>query len=148
VAGTSQLSQPTPWKRSLSFKQWLFLIDGLFTLFVGLLFVFLVPGSSTDTAPICGLKRLDFFSAKERDILRDRIALDDPHKGVKLTAIGFARVLRILSTSFGIWAHSAINVISMAPKGGLGTYTPTIIKNLGFSTITASNLAAVSNFGV
>ncbi|KAH6986476.1 major facilitator superfamily domain-containing protein [Ilyonectria sp. MPI-CAGE-AT-0026] len=137
-----------PESTGLKSWQWLFLIDGLFTLVVGVFFIFFMPRSTKNTVPLCGLKQLDFFTEEERHILNNRVVLDDPRKVVGLSGIGFKRVFRILSTSPRIWGHFAINLITLTPKGGLGTYAPTIIKNMGFSSITASNLSSVNNFGV
>lgn len=44
--------------------------------------------------------------------------------------------------------HCALNVLGLAPKGGLQLYGPTIIKGLGFSTTKANLLNSVSSFGV
>ncbi|KAL2678794.1 hypothetical protein Neosp_009545 [[Neocosmospora] mangrovei] len=128
--------------------QWLFLIDGLFTFVVGIAFIFLMPRSTDNTTPLCGLKSLNFFNDEERRILNDRVILDDPRKTVRLEGIGPKRVLQIVFTSFRIWGHFGVNVISLTPKGGLGVYSPTIIKNLGFDATTASFLSSVHNFGV
>ncbi|KAM0324600.1 hypothetical protein ACHAQA_007988 [Verticillium albo-atrum] len=128
--------------------QWLFLIDGLFTFVVGIIFIFTMPRSNTDTVPLCGMQRLNFFSEEDRRILNSRVILDDPRKAARLSGISPKRALQIVFTSFPIWGHFSINVISLAPKGALGVYSPTIIKNLGFSAATASFLSAVHNFGV
>ncbi|KAL6415683.1 hypothetical protein AUP68_02249 [Ilyonectria robusta] len=137
-----------PESTGLKSWQWLFLIDGLFTLVVGVFFILFMPRSTKNTVPLCGLKQLDFFTEEERHILNNRVVLDDPRKVVDLSGIGFKRVFRILSASPRVWGHFAINLITLTPKGGLGTYAPTIIKNMGFSSITASNLSSVNNFGV
>ncbi|WKT40061.1 MFS transporter superfamily [Fusarium oxysporum f. sp. vasinfectum] len=128
--------------------QWLFIIDGLFTLVVGFVFILIMPRSTTNTLPLAGIKWFDLFTAEERDILAKRVILDDPRKHVKLSGISPKTALHILLTSFPMWGHFGINAISITPKGGLVFYTPTIIKNLGFGASTASFLAAVSNFGV
>ncbi|RSL70858.1 hypothetical protein CEP53_001737 [Fusarium sp. AF-6] len=128
--------------------QWLFLIDGLFTFVVGIMFIFLMPRSTDNTTPLCGLQSLNFFNDEERRILNDRVILDDPRKTVRLEGISPKRVLQIVFTSFRIWGHFGVNVISLAPKGGLSVYSPTIIKNLGFDATTASFLSSVHNFGV
>ncbi|KAF5542997.1 nicotinamide mononucleotide permease [Fusarium mexicanum] len=128
--------------------QWLFIIDGLFTLVVGFVFILIMPRSTTNTLPLAGIKWFDLFTAEERDILAKRVILDDPRKHVKLSGISPKTALHILLTSFPMWGHFGINAISITPKGGLVFYTPTIIKNLGFGASTASFLAAVTNFGV
>ncbi|UPK91303.1 hypothetical protein LCI18_002577 [Fusarium solani-melongenae] len=104
--------------------------------------------SCLDTVPLCGFEQLDFFNDEERRILNNRVVLDDPRKVVRLSGIGPKRAFRIVLTSFRISGHFGINVIPLTPKGGLGVYSPTIIKNLGFSATTASFLSYVHHFGV
>jgi hypothetical protein len=128
--------------------QWLFLIDGIFTILVGFVFIFIMPRSTTDTLPLAGIKKFNVFTDKERDILAKRVILDDPRKSVKLSGISPMTALRICLTNFPMWGHFSINAVNITPKGGLVFYTPTIIKNLGFSASTASFLSAVHNFGV
>ncbi|KAM0547518.1 hypothetical protein ACHAPJ_010391 [Fusarium lateritium] len=128
--------------------RWLFLVDGLFTLLVGIVFIFIMPRSTTNTLPLSGIKRLNLFNDEERRIMANRVILDDPRKSVKLSGITPKTALRILLTSFRVWGHFSVNVISLAPKGGLSVYTPSIIKHLGFDASAASFLAAVHNFGV
>ncbi|KAI0177073.1 major facilitator superfamily domain-containing protein [Pestalotiopsis sp. NC0098] len=128
--------------------QWLFLLNGLFTFVVGVWFIFFMPSTATNTAPLCGLERLNFFTEEDNRVIRARVILDDPRKTTTLKGIEFRRAGQILLTNPAIWGHSAINLISLTPKGGIGTYMPTIIKNFGFDSIIASELAAVHNFGV
>ncbi|ETS86978.1 hypothetical protein PFICI_00806 [Pestalotiopsis fici W106-1] len=137
-----------PQSTGLKQWQWLFLLNGLFTLIVGLWFIFFMPSTTTNTAPLCGLKCLNLFTEEDNRIIRSRVILDDPRKKISLESIGVKRASQILLTNPAIWGHSAINLISLTPKGGIGTYMPTIIKNFGFDAIIASELAAVHNFGV
>ncbi|KAH8170352.1 major facilitator superfamily protein [Sarocladium implicatum] len=126
---------------------WLFLIDGIFTLLVGVVFIFAMPKSTKDTSTLVNMKKFDFWNDRERHIMDNRVLLDDPRKTVRLSGIGFRRVLTIL-TDHHIWGHCVINIISLAPKGGLGYYGPVIVKSFGFDPIQASALNSVSNFGV
>jgi hypothetical protein len=123
------------------------LIDGIFTLVVGVAFVFYMPHSPKDTSTLVKSKRFNLFNERERHIMDGRVLLDDPRKVVRLSGIGFRRILTILS-DYHIWGHAAINVISLAPKGGLGFFGPLIVKSFGFDAIKASALNSVSNFGV
>lgn len=68
-------------------RQWWFLINGLFTLVVGVFFIFFMPRSTENTVPLCGLKQLDFFTEEERHIMNNRVVLDDPRKVVGLSGI-------------------------------------------------------------
>lgn len=106
-----------------------------------------MPRSNLNTLPLCNWKRLDAFNARERHILDSRVLLDDPRKNVRLSGIGLKRLLRIL-LNWPIWAHFAVNVVTMIPKGGLQIYSPTIIENLGFENVKANALASVGSYGV
>lgn len=54
-------------------------------------------------------------------------------------------ILRAMS-NYRIWVHTILNLLALTPKGGLQLYGPTIIKQLGFSTVNANLLNAVSSF--
>lgn len=47
---------------------------------------------------------------------------------------------------YRLWLHMFLNIVALAPKGGLQLYGPTIIKSLGFSTVNANLLNSVSSF--
>lgn len=125
----------------------MFLIDGIFTLLVGVIFIFYMPKSTKDTRTLVKMKSFDLWNDRERHIMDNRVLLDDPRKITRLSAIGFRRIFTIL-TDHHIWGHCIINIISLAPKGGLGYYGPVIVKSFGFDPIQASALNSVSNFGV
>lgn len=108
-----------------------------------------MPRSFKNTTPLCGLQYLNFFSNEDRRIMHGRVVLDDPRKLVELSGITPKKAMTILLTSFRVWGHFSINVVSLVPKGALSIYSPTIIKNLGgFDASTASFLSSVYNFGV
>lgn len=136
-----------PEHSGLKVWQWLFLIDGIFTLVVGVMFIFLMPTAPNETRTLVGGNKTDFYTDRERHIMMSRVLLDDPRKIVKLSGIGFKRIV-VLLRNYRLWGHMAINIISLAPKGGLGTFGPLIVKQMGFSSIEASALNTVSNFGV
>lgn len=105
-------------------------------------FVAFLPRSPAHTSPIHG--RFDFFTARERQILRSRIIADDETKGAdkaEITLKAFAKAM----TDYRLWLHMMLNIISLAPKGGLQLYGPSIIKSLGFSRTNANLLNAVSS---
>lgn len=131
----------------LTTKQWLFIIEGILGFVVAIVFVLFMPQSHSNTLPLCKVKRFNFFNERERQIMDGRVLLDDPRKAVRLSGIGLKR-LAVILLDYRIWGHFAINVITIAPKGGLAVYAPTIIKNLGFSTVNASALTSVGNWGV
>jgi hypothetical protein len=104
--------------------------------------VVFLPSSPAHTAPIHG--RWDFFSERERTILRTRVVSEDETKGedkasISLSSLGDAIL------DYRLWLHMILNIVSLAPKGGLQLYGPSVIKSLGFSKINANLLNAVSS---
>ncbi|GJD03087.1 alternative sulfate transporter [Colletotrichum higginsianum] len=86
----------------------------------------------------------DFFTPEERRILRTRIIADDESKGADRAHMTLKTLVQAL-TDHRIWLHMLLNVVSLAPKGGLQLYGPNIIKGLGFSRTNANLLNAVSS---
>ncbi|TDZ39392.1 putative transporter [Colletotrichum spinosum] len=130
-------------ERGLRGWQWLFLIEGVFTISVGLSLLFLLPGSPDTPDPLLspGIIR---FRGSERAILQRRLELDDKEK------TGGAQVMRIppklvLKTvlHWRRWPHFLSSFAVFSTWSPLTTYTPTIIMTLGFNRIQANALAAV-----
>ncbi|KAH6957832.1 major facilitator superfamily domain-containing protein [Ilyonectria sp. MPI-CAGE-AT-0026] len=94
-------------------------------------------------SPIHG--RWDFFNARERTILRSRVVAEDESKGEDKASITMSNLLGA-AVNYRLWLHLILNIVSLAPKGGLQLYGPTVIKSLGFSKIHANLLNAVSSF--
>lgn len=112
------------------------------TLLIFVCFVAFLPRSPAHTAPIHG--RWDFFNARERTILRSRVVAEDESKGEDKASITMSSLLGA-ATDYRLWLHLILNIVSLAPKGGLQLYGPTVIKSLGFSKIHANLLNAVSS---
>jgi MFS family permease len=112
--------------QGLSGWQWIFLIEGVFTMSVAVLLLFVLPGSPDQPRPLLspGLIR---FTERDQDILLDRLARDDkekkggaqglviPWKLVRETLLHYKRWPSLLSTFcvFSTWSP-------------LTTYTPSI----------------------
>ncbi|KAJ5006616.1 putative transporter [Colletotrichum sp. SAR 10_99] len=129
-------------KGGLAGWQWLFVIEGTFTLLIFFGYVLLLPRSPKHTRPIHG--RFDLFTDRERTILSTRIILGDESKGADKAEITL-KSLREAFVDLRLWLHMFLNILSLTPKGGLAIYGPTIIKNLGFSKTNANLLNAVGN---
>jgi hypothetical protein len=112
------------------------------TLLVFLAFVGFLPHSPSNTKPIH--KRWDLFSSRDRAILLSRVMADDETKGADKAHITLIS-LREALLDYRLWLHMLLNVVSLAPKGGLQLYGPFVIKSLGFSKTHANLLNAVSS---
>ncbi|GME25337.1 Alternative sulfate transporter [Neofusicoccum parvum] len=123
--------------------QWLFIIEGILTLAMFLVFIMFLPKSPAHTEPIHGL--WDFFSDRDRTMLVARVKADDPSKDSDKVHMSW-RHIREAVTDIHLWLHLVLNLVSLAPKGGLQLYGPTVIKTLGFSKTKANALNSVSSF--
>ncbi|PLB51365.1 putative MFS transporter [Aspergillus steynii IBT 23096] len=141
-AGLLQLSG----KSSLAGWQWIFLVEGLITIFAGIVFVLLVPRHAGDGKPL--LSRLtggrwSYFTERESQIIRQRVLLDDPLKTqghVKITGRNIWDTVR----QPRIIQHFFITLLAICTLQGLGTYVPSMIKGFGFSAVQANALSSVS----
>ncbi|KAK1623435.1 inner membrane transporter yfaV [Colletotrichum phormii] len=118
-------------ERGLRGWQWLFLIEGIFTIFVGLSLLFLLPG-------------LVRFKGSEKSIIQRRLEIDDKEKrgGAQGMRIPPKLVLKTV-LHWKRWPHFLSSFAVFSTWSPLTTYTPTIIMNLGFNRIQANALAAV-----
>ncbi|CCF44086.1 inner membrane transporter yfaV [Colletotrichum higginsianum] len=130
-------------ERGLRGWQWLFLIEGVFTFFVGLSLLFLLPGSPDTPDPLLspGIVR---FRGPERNILQRRLELDDKERrgGAQGMHIPPSLVWKTI-LHWQRWPHFLSSFAVFSTWSPLTTYTPTIIMNLGFNRIQANALAAV-----
>jgi MFS family permease len=96
--------------------QWLFLLEGLFTCFIGVASFFLLPASITQTKKASLFKRTPWFTEREEGILVNRLLRDDPSKGDmhNRQAVGPARLWKCLK-DFDLWPVYLL---------GLTTYIP------------------------
>ncbi|WYZ43432.1 hypothetical protein EsH8_VI_001131 [Colletotrichum jinshuiense] len=118
-------------------------VEGVFTIFVGLSLLFLLPGSPDTPDPLLspGVIR---FKGPERSILQRRLEIDDKEKrgGAQGMSIPPKLVWKTI-LHWKRWPHFLSSFAVFSTWSPLTTYTPTIIMNLGFNRIQANALAAV-----
>lgn len=76
-------------RRGLTGWQWMFIIEGSFTIFMGLMLLLFLPKDPSDPYP---LSRLSYFSAREREIVWKRVVYDDPSKEKKEKHVTMAQL--------------------------------------------------------
>ncbi|KAI3541126.1 major facilitator superfamily transporter [Colletotrichum filicis] len=123
--------------------QWLFLIEGLATLVVAIMLIFILPGSPDTPKPL-GSPGLIRFSTRQQQILQQRMQIDEPGKsdGVNGIVIPWALVWKTVK-HYKRWPHYVSTFCVFSTWSPLTTYTPSIIMALGFDRISANALAAV-----
>lgn len=140
-------------------SQWLFLLEGLFTLAIGLVSWFMMPASVSSTKNIFRPKGY-FTETEEKTIvnkvLRDQPSKSDMHNRQRLT---FRRLWNAL-TDYYVWPLYLIGLLFGLPSGpatvrrnscggstDVQSYLTLTLRGLGFST-TATNLLTVPAYSL
>jgi len=120
--------------------KWLFIIDGIITLFVAVLTWFYLPRNATRTkGGIRGFK--PWFDERQIQIAVTRVIRDDPAKRYYETVVTWADVWAAI-TDIGVWGHLLITAVGLTPSTPLSTYLPTVIKSFHFNVFVANALTA------
>ncbi|KAG8811946.1 hypothetical protein FRC19_003484, partial [Serendipita sp. 401] len=121
--------------------RWLFLIEGIFTLIIGIITFFLLPASPTQTKTY--YRPHGWFTEREEIIMVNRIIRDDPGKGGMHNRQALSpRMLWKSFTDWDLWPIYLIGLTNQMPIEPPQTYLTLTLRNLGFDT-TESNLLAV-----
>ncbi|WRT63477.1 uncharacterized protein IL334_000382 [Kwoniella shivajii] len=131
--------------RGLNFKhgwhgwQWLFLIEGIMTMFIAIIALFYLPSTPTE-----GGKSLLFpiLNSRDAEILSARLITDDPKKAI----VHGERVKYVdIKDTFLDWrlyGHCIAAFLSSVILTPINTYGPSVIKSLGYAGFTANGMAA------
>ncbi|KAJ5640925.1 hypothetical protein N7528_000550 [Penicillium herquei] len=122
--------------------RWIFLIEGLITLFIGIVFTLLVPPKAGDGRALIGMGRWSYFNERESEIIVNRVLLDDPRKARGHIQITRSDIWETVKQP-RIWQHVLLTLVSMSAFQGLTQYSPSMIKSIGFSAVEANALASV-----
>jgi hypothetical protein len=122
--------------------RWIFLVEGLITLFIGIIFTLLVPPAAGDGRPLISMGKWSYFTERESHIIRNRVLLDDPRKARGHIQITKSDIWKTIKEP-RIMQHVLLTLVSMSGFQGLTQYTPTMIKKLGFDSVRANALASV-----
>ncbi|KAF7867374.1 hypothetical protein EAF04_005457 [Stromatinia cepivora] len=119
--------------------RWLFLIEGLITLLVGLSSFFMMPASAVQTKT--WFRPKGWFTDREISIVVNRVLRDDPSKGDmhNRQAITPKRLWNA-AKDYDLWPLYAIGLIAYIPQSPPASYISLTLRNLGFSTFNTSLL--------
>ncbi|KAK7683282.1 hypothetical protein QCA50_013544 [Cerrena zonata] len=134
--------------------RWLFLVEGLITLIIGLATFFRMPPSPTQTK--AWFRPKGWFNEREETIIVNRILRDDPTKGDMHNREGLT--LKRLWTAvcdYDLWPLYILGLTFGIPISPPGTYLTLSLRNIGFNTFQTNLLTIpstvagmVSMFGI
>ncbi|KAI0593862.1 major facilitator superfamily domain-containing protein [Biscogniauxia sp. FL1348] len=119
--------------------RWLFLIEGLITLAVGVASFFMMPASAVQTKT--WFRPNGWFNDREVAIVVNRVLRDDPSKGDmhNRQAITPRRLWNSLK-DYDLWPLYLLGLVVYIPQTPPTKYNTLIFKSLGFSTFTTNLL--------
>lgn len=122
--------------------QWLFILEGILTLTVGVIFALFFPRSPTN--PV-NLFKKRYFNERETYILVSRVLLDDPTKeqGRKnVTGVELKRTF----TNWRLIPHVLITICGLAPAAVMMSYAPTLIKTYGYGRLRSNAMVSIGSW--
>ncbi|RFU27467.1 hypothetical protein B7463_g8875, partial [Scytalidium lignicola] len=125
--------------------KWLFMIEGIITVCIGVVFMLYFPASVTDGSPLVSRGRWSYFTDRELHICTSRVLLDDPAKAKGKIEISRHDIVDTMKKPY-IWCHVLIAILVNSPTSALQTYGPSIVKSLGFTAVHANALYSVGFF--
>jgi hypothetical protein len=123
---------------------WLFLLEGLLTLILGIVSFLYLPTSPTGTKS--PLWRKSWYSPREETIMINRILRDDPAKG--LTNLYEPATFKDIKAAWGdksMWGLYLIGLVAYIPATPVQAYLTLTLKRVGgFNTLQSNLLTAPS----
>ncbi|OAL51161.1 MFS general substrate transporter [Pyrenochaeta sp. DS3sAY3a] len=126
--------------------RWLFLLEGILTLIIGIWSIFMMAPSPTQTKSWWRPK--GWFTEREEKIMVNRILRDDPSKGDMHNRQ--AITLKLLWKSicdFDLWPIYAIGFTFGIPAGPPDQYLTLTLRQLGFDTFNSNLLSIPAQVG-
>ncbi|GAA5850519.1 hypothetical protein JCM8547_001900 [Rhodosporidiobolus lusitaniae] len=123
--------------------RWMFLIEGLFTLLVGIASFFMLPPGPSQTK--AKWRPNGYFTDNEVKIIVNRVVRDDPGKATmhNRQVLSFKLLWRSLC-DYDLWPMYLMSLVFNLPAVPLSNYFQLSMKRLGFSTVKANLLAVPS----
>jgi MFS family permease len=126
----------------LSDWQWMFLIEGILTILVGIVFALLMPHSPASPSNIL---HHSYFTPREIYILTQRVAKDNRIEGPKHKYVRWVD-LKAAFSSWYIYPQLVVSFCCIAIIAPLGTYQPSIIASYGYDRLQANALSSVGSW--
>jgi len=120
--------------------QWLFMVEGVMTVGIGIVWLFLLPDKPTHASPVL-LPKWKMLNERQVHTLATRFIIDDAQKSAgSRVHISLRDTLHVLA-NWRLWQHVMVSLVGMMPAQALGLYFPSIIQSLGFPKLKANALS-------
>ncbi|KAF9566927.1 MFS general substrate transporter [Agrocybe pediades] len=121
--------------------RYLFLLEGILTLVIGLITFFMMPAGPTQTKT--WFRPKGWFTEREEVIMVNRVLRDDPAKSDMHNREGLSiKMIWKSIKDWRLWPIYALGLVHMMPVGPPQTYLTLSLRNLGFDT-TETNLLTI-----
>uniref|UniRef100_A0A060TB79 ARAD1B06138p n=1 Tax=Blastobotrys adeninivorans TaxID=409370 RepID=A0A060TB79_BLAAD len=119
--------------------RWLFLIEGLITLAVGLVSFFMMPPSVVQTKT--WFRPNGWYTEREEKIMVNRILRDEPSKGDmnNRQAVSFKGLINAIS-DYNLWPMYVIRILTDIGTAPVTTYLSLTLRKMGISTLNTNLL--------
>lgn len=119
--------------------RWLFIVEGVITLLVGLASFFKMPASPSQTKT--WFRKDGWFTDREEKIVVNRVLRDDPYKGDLHNREGLSplRIWKALA-DYRLWPIYASGLFGQIAPNALGFYMGLNMRHMGFSTLNTNLL--------
>ncbi|KAF9975199.1 hypothetical protein BGZ73_001228 [Actinomortierella ambigua] len=120
--------------------KWLFLLEGLGTVVIGILSFFVLPEGPTATK---GYLRFNgYLTTRQEQIAVTRLIRDDPSKAESGKKVVPKKDIIKALTGPRVWPHILIGFFGLMPSSPIGGFAPLMIKAFGFDAL-KSNLMTI-----
>lgn len=124
--------------------RWLFIIEGLFTLMIGISAFYLMVPSAVQTKN--WLHPKGWFTDRQVKIVVNRVLRDDPSKGDMHNRQGLnVKMIAKAAWDYDLWPIYAIGFIAYIPNSTIQPYMTLSMKSLGFSRFDTNLLTIPSS---
>ncbi|KAJ4153173.1 hypothetical protein LMH87_009673 [Akanthomyces muscarius] len=124
--------------------QWLFLIEGVLTCFLGVVAYLYFPHNAARPKSLFG-KSFSIFTPREASILVTRVIRNDPTKALRYGKPVLPSHILDTFSDWRLYGHLVAALLSMVMISPMNTYAPSIIKSLGFTSLQANGLNSVGS---
>ncbi|CRK21379.1 hypothetical protein BN1723_012369 [Verticillium longisporum] len=122
--------------------QWLFIIEGILTLAVGITFISLFPQSTNHPVSLFGYR---YFTEREAQILTARVIRDDPSKRHAKQHVSRSELKDAL-TNWRLIPHVITTICGLAPAAVMMSYGPSLVVSFGFGRLRSNAMMSIGNW--